>query len=123
METNDEVAAERYRGLEVRRPPWAIALATATALLVGCTPDDGHDFVLITHCGIDDLQLEGQWYERVGGLLDDGSRNPPDGWDNPEQKGTVTRVDETTVVFTDDAGHSEEFVLREGATGPKDSCD
>lgn len=41
------------------------------------------------------------------GSLDDGSGNPPDGWDNPEQMGTITRVDETTLIFTDEVGHRE----------------
>jgi hypothetical protein len=31
-------------------------------------------------------------------------------------------VDESTVVFTDEVGHREEFTLREGATEPKRAC-
>lgn len=37
--------------------------------------------------------------------------------------GTLTRVDETTLVFTDDVGHREEFVLRAGASEAKRACD
>lgn len=91
--------------------------------LVACERNGERDFTLYTHCGIDELQFEDQWYERVGGPLDDGSGNPPDGWDNPEQEGTLARVDASTVVFSDEAGHREEFALREGATSPKQSCD
>ncbi len=91
--------------------------------LVACERSGVHDVTLYTHCGIHELQFEDQWYERAGGPLDDGSGNPPPGWDNPEQEGTVTRVDASTLLFSDEAGHREEFVLRDGATGPKQSCD
>lgn len=30
-------------------------------------------FSLYTHCGIDELRLDGKFYERVGGPLDDGN--------------------------------------------------
>lgn len=82
---------------------------------------DRRPFALHTHCGIDELVLDGAWYERIGGSLDDGSGNPPEGWDNPSQSGVVT-VAETTVTFTDDAGHHEVFALRDGATDPERIC-
>jgi hypothetical protein len=78
-------------------------------------------FELYTHCGIHELSFDGGWYERTGGALDDGSGNPPAGWDNPYQAGTLTRSG-TTVVFTDRFGHRETFVLREGASAPKTVC-
>ncbi len=104
-------------------------LATASGHLVPHPEDfaepvgteNGRPFELHTHCGIDELMLDGAWYERVGGRLDDGSGNPPDGWGNPYQQGEVT-VAGTTVTFTDDTGHHETFQLREGATGPKRLC-
>ena len=66
--------------------------------------------VLLTHCGIERLEVDGSVYERVGGLLDDGARNPPVGWDNPEQARWV-ELSGTRAVFTDDAGHREGFEL------------
>ena len=76
---------------------------------------------LFTHCGIDELQLDGRWYERSAGRLDDGSGNPPAGWGNPTQQGFVVASGDT-VVFTDAAGHRETFRLRPGATEPKSRC-
>lgn len=99
-----------------------VALVLALALADGCGNGDGTSFSLYTHCGIDEVRFEGEWYERVGGPLDDGSGNPPPGWDNPEHEGTMTRVTDSTIVFTDDEGHREEFRLREGATEPKQQC-
>src|SRR5665647_3086221 len=52
----------------------------------------GEPFSLYTHCGIHELALGGRWYERVGDALDDGHGNPPQGWDNPYQAGTLTSV-------------------------------
>ena len=78
-------------------------------------------FELYTHCGIHELTFEGRWYERVGGALDDGEANPPAGWDNPHQAGTLT-VSGTTAVFSDSSGHRETFALRAGATAPKTIC-
>lgn len=101
----------------------AFSVLFITLALAACDREAGQELTLSTHCGIDELKFQGQWYERVGGPLDDGSGNPPAGWDNPEQEGTVTRVDEATLLFTDEVGHREEFVLREGATGPKRSCE
>lgn len=103
--------------------PRAAAALMIMLTLAACDRETGRDLTLYTHCGIDELQFEDQWYERVGGVLDDGSGNPPAGWDNPEQEGTIERVDVSTLVFTDGAGHREEFVLREGANGPKQTCD
>jgi hypothetical protein len=81
----------------------------------------GEPFSLYTHCGIHELTFGGRWYERVGGALDDGQGNPPQGWDNPYQAGTLTSSG-PTVLFRDHAGHREVFQLRPGATRPKVIC-
>lgn len=78
-------------------------------------------FSLYTHCGINELTVGGRWYERVGGALDDGQGNPPQGWDNPYQPGTLV-ITGSTAVFRDSVGHREMFQLRPGATRPKMIC-
>jgi len=89
------------------------------------------DFELYTHCGIralafDDaapqtgLDFSGRqphYYFRVGGPLDDGNSNPPDGWGNPYQTGRLS-VTGNTAVFTDDAGHREVFEFQPNQTPP-----
>jgi hypothetical protein len=82
---------------------------------------EGAPFSLYTHCGIHELMVDGRWYERVGGNLDDGHGNPPAGWGNPYQAGTLTRSG-TNLVFRDQLGHEETFELRPGATSPKTIC-
>lgn len=100
-----------------------VSMLLALFLPLAACQSGAEPFTLTTHCGIDNLQYEGRWYERVGGPLDDGSGNPPTDWDNPEQEGSIEDVDASTLVFTDASGHHEEFELRDGATGPKTPCD
>jgi hypothetical protein len=94
------------------------APATSTSATVAVA---GESFSLYTHCGIRELTFGGRWYERVGGALDDGHGNPPQGWANPYQPGTLTSTG-STVAFRDRAGHHEVFQLRPGATSPKLIC-
>jgi hypothetical protein len=94
----------------------ASAKSSSATVAVGCEP-----FSLYTHCGIHELTFGGRWYEGVGGALDDGHGNPPQGWDNPFQAGALTGSG-STVLFGDRAGHREVFQLRPGATRPKVIC-
>ena len=72
-------------------------------------------FDLMTHCGINELRSNGRYFQRVGGVLDDGSGNPPSGWGNPFQHGTLS-VSGDNAVFRDKVGHVETFKVRHGAT-------
>ena len=47
--------------------------------------------VLRTHCGILGIYFDGRLW-RASPALSDGSGNPPPGWDNPEQLGTMRLV-------------------------------
>jgi hypothetical protein len=79
-------------------------------------------YSLYTHCGIDEVNIDGRWY-RADPPLSDGSGNPPKAWANPYQKGLIQTVSATEVEFTDSAGHRVRFVLRPGASGPEHICD
>jgi len=65
-------------------------------------------FDLYTHCGIIDVMAYGRYFKRVGGSLSDGSGNPPDGWGNPYQPGSLS-VSGNIAVFRDKLGHIERF--------------
>ncbi|MFZ2228055.1 MAG: hypothetical protein WA090_01345 [Candidatus Nanopelagicaceae bacterium] len=100
-----------------------IGILTVTTSLAGCsqetpiaaptTPAQSHQiqgvtFDLYTHCGIRDLRAYGRYFKHVGGSLSDGSGNPPDGWGNPYQRGTLS-VSGDIAVFRDEIGHVERF--------------
>jgi hypothetical protein len=78
-------------------------------------------YQLYTHCGIDEARLGNRFFEAVH-PLSDGQGNPPPGWGNPYQQGTVTLLSPTRAVFRDNAGHKVQFRLRPGATGFKRVC-
>jgi hypothetical protein len=78
-------------------------------------------YTLYTHCGIDEAMINGRWYEAVHPLTD-GHGNPPPGWSNPGQPGTITLTSPTRAIFRDPAGHRVEFRLRPGATAPRHLC-
>lgn len=124
----------------------ALALALVTGAVTGCTKADGGaeavratptvratpsapatpsprtiPFELYTHCGIDEARI-GSTYFEAETPLSDGSGNPPDGWGNPTQRGTMTLKSGTEAVFTDDAGHEVKFRARPGARAFKHIC-
>jgi hypothetical protein len=78
-------------------------------------------YQLYTHCGIDEARIGHAYFEAVH-LLSDGQGNPPPGWGNPYQPGTMTRLSPTTAVFRDHAGHRVLFRLRPGATTFRHLC-
>ncbi|MFF5451201.1 hypothetical protein ACFY40_08190 [Streptomyces sp. NPDC012950] len=120
-----------------------LALIVVVGALAGCAPADGgaatgrpgpdpvdtgrpgvgrsmpHE--LYTHCGIDGARI-GPTYFEAEVPLSDGSGNPPEGWGNPVQPGTMTLTSETEAVFTDDAGHEVAFRARPGADAPERVC-
>jgi hypothetical protein len=78
-------------------------------------------YQLYTHCGIDEARIGNRYFQAVH-PLSDGQGNPPPGWRNPYQPGTMTALSPTTVVFRDRAGHRVQFRLRPGATRFQHVC-
>jgi hypothetical protein len=77
-------------------------------------------FELYTHCGVDEARVGPQYYEAVHPLIEDG--NPPSGWGDPGQEGTMTLQPPTQAIFTDNLGHRVVFRLRPHATRFKHIC-
>ena len=78
-------------------------------------------YQLYTHCGIDEARIGNRYFEAVH-PLSDGNGNPPPGWGDPYQEGTMTLVTPTRAVFSDAAGHRVLFRLRPGVTGFRHVC-
>ncbi len=77
--------------------------AAATAAAHPRVPYD-----LDTHCGIYQASIHGHWY-LAAPPLSDGQGNPPAGWGNPDQRGTMILVSPAEAIFTDQAGHRVVF--------------
>jgi hypothetical protein len=93
------------------------APATAAAAAAGSP----QPYRLYTHCGIDEARLGHRYFEAVP-PLSDGQGNPPAGWGNPYQPGTMTLLSPAEAVFRDRAGHQVRFRLRPGATAFRHLC-
>jgi hypothetical protein len=63
----------------------------------------GRPYQLYTHCGIEWTKIDGTFW-RAEHPLSDGSGNPPAGWDNPFQNGTLVLVTPTSARFNSPAG-------------------
>jgi hypothetical protein len=77
-------------------------------------------FALFTHCGIYEAQVQDTFFV-ADRPLDGGHGNPPAGWGNPYQSGTIT-VAGSQAVFHDDSGHTVTFHERPGATSFPQTC-
>jgi hypothetical protein len=83
---------------------------------------DGVPIALSTHCGIKEMRIGASYY-LADHPLDDGNGNPPAGWANPFQQGTVTTPSPSVAIFRDSAGHVVSFHVRPGATNFLEICD
>ena len=99
----------------------AMASAGASHTVRPATGDAPVPYTLYTHCGIYAAKIGGRWFV-ADHPLSDGSGNPPPGWRNPEQPGTITMLSATAAEFRDGLGHVVRFHLRAGAIGPKQVC-
>ena len=95
-------------------------VATTSSILTKARAQ-GIPYALYTHCGINELSIGGKYFQRVGGSLTDGSGNPPMGWGNPYQRGTLRLVGDIAV-FHDEVGHIETFKIRSESAGPLMIC-
>jgi hypothetical protein len=79
---------------------------------------------LYTHCGIRFAKIGGRWCE-AGRPLSDGSGNPPPGWGNPSQPGSIRMLSASVAEFRDSLRHVVRFHLvhpRAGANKPEQVC-
>jgi len=97
--------------------------AQVTAPAASAAPAAGspQPYRLYTHCGIDEVRLGHRFFEAAH-PLSDGQGNPPAGWGNPYQPGTMTLLSPAEAVFRDRAGHQVRFRLRPGATAFRHVC-
>jgi hypothetical protein len=63
----------------------------------------GRPYQLYTHCGIEWAKIDGTFW-RAKHPLSDGSGNPPAGWGNPFQLGTLVVIGPTTARFDSPRG-------------------
>ncbi len=103
----------------------AVAVGGAVAVVVALGLGNGSSatrlpagksapYSLYTHCGVSEARVGSRYFVAVH-PLSDGAGNPPAGWGNPYQAGTMTLVSATEAEFTDTVGHRVIFRARPGA--------
>jgi hypothetical protein len=76
-----------------------------------------YPFDLLTHCGVVGADIGGVWFAADPPLLD-GPGNPPPGWGNPYQRGTLTLLNAGEALFADGAGHQVRLRAADAAARP-----
>lgn len=56
-------------------------------------------FSVYTHCGVENVRIDGRWWHAKAPLYDDGRTGPPDGWGDPYQEGRLTVESAKRAVF------------------------
>lgn len=119
--------------MSLRRCVLTLAVAATTSLAAcsssghaarrpsGPPEPTGSAYALYTHCGIHEARV-GHTYYVADDPLDDGHGNPPAGWGNPYQQGTMATPTPGVAVFSDSLGHVVRFHARPGATSFLQIC-
>jgi hypothetical protein len=102
-------------------PPAQVTSPPRPSVTAGAAVGSPRPYQLYTHCGIDEARIGNRYFEAVH-PLSDGQGNPPPGWGNPYQQGTMTLLSPTKAVFRDQAGHQVQFRVRHGATAFEHVC-
>ena len=100
----------------------AAAAAPGAAQPLPATPEVGVPYLvdLYTHCGVFGIEAGGVWFAADPPLVE-GAGNPPAGWGNPYQPGSLTLLTATEAVFADAVGHEVRLAADDAARpGPCD---
>ncbi len=82
------------------------------------SPGVPYRFQLYTHCGLDwplAMDFDGSYWDPIGpGPASDGSGNPPAGFGNPFDNGTITLISPTLTQYRSSAGTVMQWSRRAG---------
>jgi hypothetical protein len=85
----------------------AISPSPSSAASSPTASSEGRPFSLYTHCGLDwsPIEIDGSFWKVTGpGPLSDGQNNPPPGFGNPSDQGTLTLLDDRHAMFVSSEG-------------------
>jgi hypothetical protein len=82
----------------------------------------GYRYELPTHCGVEHAYFDDRWWTATPRLYESEARvNPPPGWGNPMEPGTMRLVSRDEARFVADSGHTARFKPRP-KRGPGTTC-
>ena len=56
-------------------------------------------FSVYTHCGVENVRIDGRWWHASPPLYDEAGSGPPAEWGDPYQEGALTRESSDRAVF------------------------
>lgn len=79
-------------------------------------------YELSTHCGVEHAFFDGRWWTATPKLYERGAKvNPPPGWGNPMEPGTMRLVSRGEARFLGDSGNTARFKPAP-KRGPRTTC-
>lgn len=85
------------------------AVVAAVLLATGCgssppppetvAEPTSRPFSVYTHCGVENVRIDGRWWHAQPPLYNEDRSGPPSGWDDPLQQGTLTIESAQRAVF------------------------
>jgi len=96
-----EAGSLRHRGMDrLTQRALHAAVVAAALLATGCggsawPQERGEEpssrrFSVYTHCGVENVRIDGRWWHAKPPLYNEDQTGPPAGWDDPSQQGTLT---------------------------------
>lgn len=88
-----------------------VAVLIAATLATGCgSPESTRQapatdepsstaFSVYTHCGVENVRIDGRWWHAKPPLYNQERTGPPPGWGDPHQEGTLTMESADRAVF------------------------
>ena len=93
--STESLPTEQPAGASAESSPGSLAAsASGAARTPGSLP-----FTLPTHCGVENLRVDGRWWHAAPPLYNRAGSGPPAGWGDPVQKGRLTIESPDRAVF------------------------
>ena len=86
-----------------------VAVLLAALLTTGCggaattqllaEESSSRPFSVYTHCGVENVRIDGRWWHARPPLYNEERSGPPAGWGDPHQEGTLTVESADRAIF------------------------
>lgn len=77
----------------------ATACGTESGSPAGSEQPSASPFNAYTHCGVENIRVDGRWWHAKPPLYNEKHTGPPAGWGDPYQQGTLTIESPDRAVF------------------------
>jgi hypothetical protein len=103
--------------LVTRLGAWQAPWIVPSGIALSGEPDIGvsYNVEIYTHCGLRHVEFDGDRWG-ISGVLSDGHANPPPGFGNPVDRGTITLTSSDTADYHSSFGEQRQLTRGDGLT-------